>query len=162
MSKCPECGEGILVEKMGSYGRFLSCSNWPDCEYSISLKKRRKCPFNKCDGSGIIPVKGIKGGYNFCECSPVTKAQDPHYTYTRPSDIDFPVSWTFWRGICQQEGWGDPGSNTPEPEPDYSSLEERVNRLEGKKSQVYQNIESQYRMPRPKPQVQKRLKGYNL
>jgi DNA topoisomerase I len=29
--KCPECGSSMLV-KLGRYGRFYSCSKWPDCK----------------------------------------------------------------------------------------------------------------------------------
>ncbi len=34
--KCPECGSVLLV-KLGKYGKFLSCSNYPDCEYARPL-----------------------------------------------------------------------------------------------------------------------------
>lgn len=34
---CPKCG-GHLAKKMGKYGRFIGCSNWPDCEYTINLR----------------------------------------------------------------------------------------------------------------------------
>lgn len=32
--KCPRCG-GLLVEKDGPYGRFLGCSNYPKCKYTL-------------------------------------------------------------------------------------------------------------------------------
>lgn len=31
---CPECG-GMLIEKNGKYGRFLGCSNYPQCRYTV-------------------------------------------------------------------------------------------------------------------------------
>ena len=34
---CPECG-GHLVPRMGTYGRFLGCSNWPECSYTRNLR----------------------------------------------------------------------------------------------------------------------------
>lgn len=34
--ECPEC-DGELVVKLGKYGKFISCSNYPDCDYSESL-----------------------------------------------------------------------------------------------------------------------------
>ena len=34
---CPECGKGEVVEKLGRYGRFLSCSRYPDCKYTAQL-----------------------------------------------------------------------------------------------------------------------------
>lgn len=37
---CPTCF-GWLQEKRGKYGRFIGCSNWPDCRYTRNdLKKR--------------------------------------------------------------------------------------------------------------------------
>ena len=32
--RCPQCG-GILVERQGKYGRFLGCSNYPRCKFTI-------------------------------------------------------------------------------------------------------------------------------
>ncbi len=34
--KCPQCGAN-LVSKMGRYGKFIACSNYPECKY---IKKR--------------------------------------------------------------------------------------------------------------------------
>ncbi len=31
---CPKCG-GKLVERMGKFGKFLGCSNYPECSYTI-------------------------------------------------------------------------------------------------------------------------------
>ena len=36
IESCPECG-GWLETKMGRFGRFLGCSNYPDCGYTRSL-----------------------------------------------------------------------------------------------------------------------------
>ncbi len=35
--KCPKCG-APLVEKWGRFGKFLSCSKFPECKYSESVK----------------------------------------------------------------------------------------------------------------------------
>ena len=37
---CPVCG-GWLETRMGRYGRFLGCSNWPDCDYTRNLQQPR-------------------------------------------------------------------------------------------------------------------------
>ena len=34
--KCPKCGS-LLVKKDGKFGEFLSCSSYPDCDYSENL-----------------------------------------------------------------------------------------------------------------------------
>ena len=33
---CPQCG-GKLVERSGSYGYFLGCSNYPRCKFTTPL-----------------------------------------------------------------------------------------------------------------------------
>lgn len=38
-SVCPECG-GKMVEKNGRNGRFVGCSNYPNCHYTRSLRKQ--------------------------------------------------------------------------------------------------------------------------
>jgi len=35
---CPKCG-GELKERMGKYGKFLGCSNYPKCQYTENIKK---------------------------------------------------------------------------------------------------------------------------
>ncbi len=40
---CPVC-DGWLETRMGKYGRFLGCSNWPDCNYTRERRKRRTKP----------------------------------------------------------------------------------------------------------------------
>ncbi len=35
----PSC-DGWLKEKMGKYGRFLGCSNYPECSYTRNLQEK--------------------------------------------------------------------------------------------------------------------------
>ena len=35
--ECPNCG-GKLVMRKGKYGKFLGCSNYPNCKYTRNLK----------------------------------------------------------------------------------------------------------------------------
>lgn len=37
---CPTCF-GWLQEKRGKYGRFIGCSNWPDCRYTRNVQEKR-------------------------------------------------------------------------------------------------------------------------
>lgn len=39
---CDQCGKGVMVEKVGKYGPFLSCSNFPPCRNSRNLGKKGK------------------------------------------------------------------------------------------------------------------------
>ncbi|MGD6958686.1 type I DNA topoisomerase [Rossellomorea aquimaris] len=56
---CEECGHP-MVFKMGRYGKFMACSNFPDCRNTKPLVKEIgvKCP--KCDKGNIIERKSKK------------------------------------------------------------------------------------------------------
>lgn len=34
---CPKCG-GKMVERQGKYGKFIGCSNYPKCKYTMNIK----------------------------------------------------------------------------------------------------------------------------
>ncbi|MBF0126134.1 MAG: topoisomerase DNA-binding C4 zinc finger domain-containing protein, partial [Magnetococcales bacterium] len=36
--KCPECQQPLFI-KLGRFGRFLACSNYPECRFTQNLKK---------------------------------------------------------------------------------------------------------------------------
>ena len=40
IESCPNC-EGWLQHRIGKYGRFLGCSNWPDCDYTRDIRQQR-------------------------------------------------------------------------------------------------------------------------
>jgi len=64
---CPECGSPMVI-KMGRYGRFLSCSNYPTCTHAEQLLNRIgvPCP-NGCGGDVI--ERRTKRGRTFYGCS---------------------------------------------------------------------------------------------
>lgn len=70
---CPDCG-GDLVYKDGRNGKFIACSNYPDCKYTrnIEVQAKGKCPL--C-GSGLLIKKTIKNHKNFYVCD--KKGSDP-------------------------------------------------------------------------------------
>ncbi|MEO6395108.1 MAG: type I DNA topoisomerase [Devosia sp.] len=35
--RCPNCGAGQLSLKLGKFGAFIGCSNYPDCRYTMQL-----------------------------------------------------------------------------------------------------------------------------
>lgn len=66
--KCPRCQEGNLVIRLGKFGKFLSCSRFPDCKYTAPYTPKLegvKC--EKCGGDVII--KKTKKGKQFYGCS---------------------------------------------------------------------------------------------
>jgi DNA topoisomerase I len=92
--KCPQCGEGELVERKGRYGPFKSCSRYPECKY-IAPRERRgggaagkpaadrpepKLLDEKCDvcGAQLVERQGRYGPFKSCsrfpKCKGPTKA----------------------------------------------------------------------------------------
>lgn len=71
--KCPECGEGELVVRLGRFGKFVSCSRFPECKYTDRFAQDAgfKCP--ECGSAGV--VRKTKTGRKFYGCSkyPVCK-----------------------------------------------------------------------------------------
>ena len=65
--KCPECGEGELVIRTGRFGKFISCSRFPDCKHTEKYLEKVgvKCPECK---TGVPRVQG--GG---CYCQKIQK-----------------------------------------------------------------------------------------
>ena len=70
----------------------------------------------RCDGSGLIPFineqgKIIPNAYLFCDCHPTygLHPEPEHTRPLRPEDIDYPVSYSHYRSLCQRHGWTDPG-----------------------------------------------------
>ena len=66
--ECPKCHEGQLVIRIGKFGKFLSCSRFPDCDYSAPFVQTLEgvtCP--KCGGE--IVIKRTRKGKQFYGCS---------------------------------------------------------------------------------------------
>ena len=65
---CPECKKGELVVRIGRYGKFVSCSRFPDCDYRERYLEKigMKCP--EC-GKGDVIIKKTGKGRQFYGCS---------------------------------------------------------------------------------------------
>ena len=57
--ECPECGHELVI-RWGRYGKFISCSNFPECRYTEAWLEKIgvKCPK---DGGEIVERKTRKG-----------------------------------------------------------------------------------------------------
>ena len=58
---CPKCKAPLLI-RIGRYGEFYSCSKFPECKYTESLKKNTlgiKCP--KCKKGDVVEKRTKKG-----------------------------------------------------------------------------------------------------
>lgn len=59
--KCPDCDEGELVIRVGRFGKFISCSRFPDCKHTEKYMEKieMKCP--DCSKGDVIVKKTGKG-----------------------------------------------------------------------------------------------------
>ena len=76
--KCPQCGEGQLVERTGRFGPFVACSRYPECKYRANVGKDGKpsqgpkvldepCPI--C-GKPMVERRGRYGMFKSCSDYP--------------------------------------------------------------------------------------------
>jgi DNA topoisomerase-1 len=76
--KCPQCGEGQLVERTGRFGPFVACSRYPECKYRANIGKDGKpgqgpkvldepCPI--C-GKPLVERRGRYGLFKSCSDYP--------------------------------------------------------------------------------------------
>jgi DNA topoisomerase-1 len=72
--KCPDCPEGEIVIRTGKFGKFLSCSTYPECKYTkpyVEYVAGVVCPE---DGGKVKAMKSRKGAKFFgCENYPTCK-----------------------------------------------------------------------------------------
>lgn len=69
---CEECGNP-MVFKMGRFGKFMACSNFPDCRNTKPIVKEIGVPCPKCEKGNIVERKSKKrrifyGCDQFPEC----------------------------------------------------------------------------------------------
>ena len=66
---CPKCGHDLVV-KYGRYGKFIACSNFPECRYTRQYTRKIGVPCPKC-GKEIVERKSKKGRIFYgCETYP--------------------------------------------------------------------------------------------
>jgi len=53
--KCTSCGTGQLSLKLGKFGSFIGCSNYPDCKYTRPMSP-------PAEGTEAVPAEGIELG----------------------------------------------------------------------------------------------------
>ncbi|MCB1380317.1 MAG: type I DNA topoisomerase [Alphaproteobacteria bacterium] len=52
---CPTCGTGQLSLKLGKFGSFIGCSNYPDCKYTRPMSP-------PAEGQEAVPADGVEIG----------------------------------------------------------------------------------------------------
>ncbi|PJF33715.1 MAG: DNA topoisomerase I, partial [Phototrophicales bacterium] len=68
---CPTCGTGDLVIKYGRWGKFIGCSNYPDCRHTEQYLERKGflCPECGQEHGGEIVERRTRKGRLFYGCS---------------------------------------------------------------------------------------------
>lgn len=81
--ECPECKKHNLIVKLGKYGKFLSCSGFPDCKYAAPMhddleaqQDFGKC--NECKKGDMILKQGRYGKFIACSNYPDCKHTEPY------------------------------------------------------------------------------------
>ena len=77
---CEKCGKPMVI-KWGRLGRFLSCSDFPNCRFAKAIPTGVKCPEPDC--GGMLVERRSKGGRHFYGCSNYPKCH--HISRRLPS-----------------------------------------------------------------------------
>ena len=79
---CPRCEEGDLIVKHSRYGKFIGCSNYPECKHTERYLERKGllCPQCGEESGGEIVAKRSRKGRPFYGCS---RYPDCDYTVWR-------------------------------------------------------------------------------
>ena len=59
--RCPTCGTGQLSLKLGKFGAFIGCSNYPECKHTMQLSDAASGSETAAPGDGIIGVDPESG-----------------------------------------------------------------------------------------------------
>ena len=77
---CEKCGKPMVI-KWGRLGRFLSCSDFPNCRFAKPIPTGVECPEPGCNG--VLIERRSKKGRHFYGCSNYPKCR--HISRRLPS-----------------------------------------------------------------------------
>jgi DNA topoisomerase-1 len=85
--KCPTCGSGQLSLKLGKFGAFIGCSNYPECRFTrpfgaekpgqTDIPPEGKVLGNNRDGAPVYLKSGRFGAYVQLGPDPIEKGEKP-------------------------------------------------------------------------------------
>ena len=91
---CPSCGNGKLSLKLGKFGAFIGCSNYPDCRYTMQLHDAATGGANEAGaGDGILgtdPESGLEVALKTGRFGPYVQLGDGD----EPKRSSLPKGWT--------------------------------------------------------------------
>ncbi len=103
---CPTCGEGDLLIKYGRFGKFIGCSNYPECRHTEPYVEYTgvTCPqCGKEHGGELVVKKTKRGNRTFYGCS-------------RYPDCDY-STWKLPKGARKSDAEDDPEATEEEEIP---------------------------------------------
>ncbi|MBI4950373.1 MAG: type I DNA topoisomerase [Deltaproteobacteria bacterium] len=78
---CPKCGKQMTV-KSGRFGRFLACSDYPNCKSTLPVSTGIPCPN---DDGGMLVERRTKKGRVFFSCSKYPKCSYATWEMPKPA-----------------------------------------------------------------------------
>lgn len=91
--KCPECGEGEVVIRTGKYGKFKSCSRFPECKYTKNIVETVAgvvCPL--CQKGEVIARKS-RWGKLFYGCATYPTCTWASWQAPKPGETLTQAEW---------------------------------------------------------------------
>jgi len=80
--KCPSCAKGQLSLKLGKFGAFVGCSNYPDCRYT------RQISSGEGSEREAVPAEGILLGHDPETGLPITRRDGRFGPYVQLGDAN--------------------------------------------------------------------------
>ncbi|MEK7091847.1 MAG: DNA topoisomerase, partial [Patescibacteria group bacterium] len=77
--KCPKCGQGEAIIRLGKFGKFLACSRYPECDYKANYQNKTGQKCAKC-GEGDVIIRKTRSGRSFFGCSNYPKCDFASWT----------------------------------------------------------------------------------
>ena len=93
---CPDCGAaegGMLVIRTGRFGKFKSCSRFPECKFTENIQEKLEnvvCPL--CQEGGVV-VKSSRWGKVFFGCSRYPECGWAGWKKPEPGETISPEAW---------------------------------------------------------------------
>ncbi len=69
---CPDCAKPLVI-KLGRFGKFIACSNYPECKYHTNFRIKTGVPCPDCPEKGEMVGRFTKRGKIFYGCSAYPK-----------------------------------------------------------------------------------------
>ncbi|MDB5539996.1 MAG: topoisomerase [Devosia sp.] len=92
--RCPNCGTGQLSLKLGKFGAFIGCSNYPECRYTMQLSDAATGGASEAAaGDGILgtdPESGLEVALKSGRFGPYVQLGDG----AEPKRSSLPKGWT--------------------------------------------------------------------